>query len=173
MSKSIRIPALAKIAAELEAKMDASRPADDADATMLSLAWCGLAHAVHDALDALAAIGGRSSLGDMADASAASRMDALMSELAATLPPLRGGAPDDFEEIDPDFVADPDAWPAGYDAEGDGWRRGPDHDGPTPVEVLAMDEPAWEPSDADWEDMFRMSDASLTEADHMVVHGCV
>jgi hypothetical protein len=106
-----------------------------------------------------------------ADAITASRMDALMHELADRLPPVRGGGgPDDFEEIDPSFESDPDGWPAFPDPEADGFTY---ELGPTPIEVLALDEPAWEPSDADWDDMFRMSDASLTEADHMVVHGCV
>lgn len=107
----------------------------------------------------------------VADALTASRMDALMRELAESLPPVcGGGGPDDFEEVSAEFLDDPEGWPAFPDPEADGWVY---ELGPTPIEVLARDEPTWEPSDADWDDMFRMSGAPLTEADHMVVHGCV
>lgn len=101
MSKSIRIPALAKIAAALEARMEATRPADDADAKAASLAWVRLSHAVFDALEALDAIGGRASLQEMADAETAVRMGLLRDSLLVSLPPISGGAPAGRDEQTP------------------------------------------------------------------------
>jgi len=49
--------------------------------------------------------------------------------------PVAGGSPDDFEEFDPEFEADPANWPAWTDAD----RWVPTFDGPTPLEILERD----------------------------------
>jgi hypothetical protein len=174
MSKSIRIPSLAKIAARLESMMDAARPFRDADDVLdVRLALGSLLLSCHDCLDSLAAIGGKASLEDMADAAAADRMDRAMRDhlqrvAALTLPPIAGGAPDDFEEMSPEFEADPAGWPAWTDA----YRWEPTFDGPTPLDVLEADEFEPERTDADW-DAYAALSLGLSEADHYAAHACV
>lgn len=177
MSKSIRIPALAKIAAKLESMMDVVRPFRDADDIFdVRLALGSLLLSCHDCLDALGAIGGKASLEDVADAATAVRMDRLMMDhlkrvQALTVPPISGGAPDDHEVIDPEFLADPAGWPAEFTPELDGYGWAPTFDGPTPIDVLAASAPTWEPSDADWADYAAWSDGRLSEADHLAACG--
>lgn len=173
MANSIRIPALAKVAANLEAMMEASRKFGDAalDLKDAQLALNSLLLGCHNALDSLAAIGGAANLEDMADAKTAVRMNALRDSLAARLPRISGGAPDDFEDYD-EAIFD-DEWPAYPDAEVDGHRWAPTFDGPTPDDVLEASSPTWEPSAADWNVMYAMSGAGISEQDHRLVHGCV
>ena len=149
MSHSIRIPALAKVAARLEAMMDVARPFAEADDLRdVQLALNSLLLSCHDALDSLAAIGGRANLEDVALASAAASMDVLRDELAAQLPPVSGGGEDD-----------PAEWPAWTED----WRWEP-----TPDEVLSLDAAAverFQPSERDWADYRDWCDGRLTEAD--------
>lgn len=167
---SIRIPSLVAIAASLEAAMDASRNFADAavEPRDSDLALRSLLIACHNCIDSLAAIGGRASLEDLADAETAVRMDALLGELASKLPPVRGGGdPDDFEEVDKAFFED--SWPAYPHPELDGYAY---ETGPTPVEVLARSAPTWAPSGHDWDAYAALDVAGISEADHLVAHGC-
>lgn len=166
-AKSVRIPALASIAAKLESRLESISPsADSRDVVLVQVAFHELSHAVLDALEALDRIGGRASLEDLADASATLRMNALVAELAGSLPPVRGGGFDDHEDIDPAFLADPHGWPAGYDADLDGytWEPTPDH-------ILAAEYDAH--TDAhDWDAYAALDVTGISEADHVVATGC-
>lgn len=142
----VRVPALAKIAAALEAECDRVRPlASSDDAQVVGLALLELMGQIGDALDVLRSIGGRASNQDVADAACAVRMGRLRDSLvqrfqplAEALPPIAGGSPDDL----------------------------------TPIEVLAASAPRFEPSESDWQDYADWCDGRLTEADHLVSHGC-
>lgn len=112
-----------------------------------------LEDAIGKALDALASLE-RVPADAAADALTARRMDALMVELAASLPPVRGGGPDDFEELCESFEDDPQGWPEGYDEECDGFTYELAHEEPTPIEVLEASRPTWEPTPEDWADYY-------------------
>jgi hypothetical protein len=118
-------PAAKSIARRIESLLDDARPGIDDDPKLALAELMNELHGVIDALDAL-----------------------------PILPPLLGGAPhdDDFEELDPEFVADPDVWPSSYDEDIDGFRWEPTFDGPLPLSVLAETAPTWSPSDQDWND---------------------
>lgn len=169
--KSILNSALNKIAAELESRLEvAVEYIGHADRVVVSAALGTLTGAVNDALDALQALVRNPEA--IADAVSADRMDRLRDALYASLPPISGGAPDDFEECDEAIFGD--EWPEYPDAEVDGytWEATPDHQGETPVEVLALDQPTFEPSTSDWQDYADWCDGRLSEADHLAVHGC-
>lgn len=171
MSKSIRIPSIAKIAAKLETMMDASRRFGESalDVKDAQLALGSLLLACHDAIDALAAIGGKATLEDMAEASAAASMEALRDSLAMAVPPISGGAPGDFEVIDSAVYSE--GWPAYRDADLDGYAWAPTFDGPTPLDVLAMDDMEPERTDADW-DAYAALSLGVDEMDHVAAVGC-
>lgn len=169
---SILRAAVSKVVGPLEAEMERVRKfASHDDAQVVGLALLELMGACHDAIDALEAAA-RSTPEALADAATAARMDRLMLELAGSLPPVRGGGPDDHEEVSAEFLADPDGWPAEFDADVDGFRWVPNFDGPTPDDVLAASAPTWEPCDADWDDLYAANAPGLSEADHLAVHGC-
>lgn len=167
----VRIPSLVAISAKLESMMDACRPFHDADDVKdVQLALASLLVSCHDVLDGLAAIGGRASLEDLADAETAVRMDALMLELAGSLPPVRGGGADDFEVIDEAVYGD--EWPTYPDPACDGYRWAPTFDGPTPLDVLEADEFEPERTDADW-DAYAALSLGLSEEDHAITCGVI
>lgn len=139
--KSIPNSAVDKVARRLEALLDAIRESSpDYVAEMRHRFMLD----VHDAVDQLDAI--------------------------ATIPPISGGAPDDFEEIDLEGLCDPN-WPTYPHPEVDGYRWEPNFDGPTPDAVLA----ASAPFNADYDAWLDRVDAALdywSEADQMACHGC-
>lgn len=84
------------------------------------------------------------------------------------VPPVSGGAPDDsYEDLCEEFQSDPNGWPDHFVPELDAvsYDLAPDHDGETPVEVLAIDAPTWEPSAEDWEYLYAAGRDGITEAD--------
>jgi len=153
MSKSIRIPAVAKIAAKLEAEVERVRPlASLPDAFDVALALLELAGACNDALDALGEIGGRANLRGVADAATAARMNVLRGSLHASLPPICGGSPEAGDE-----------WPAEWSEELDGYVY---ELGETPLDVLQADEPADAEASRDWDAYFALRHPEgLTDAD--------
>ena len=128
MSKSILHSALAKIAAELESRLEvAVEYIGHADRVVVSAALGTLTGAVNDALDAIQALARNPEA--VADAVAADRMDVLRDALYAALSPIAGGAPDDHEsDADTDCV--------------------------------------------DWDAYSLLDVAGISEADHLVAHGC-
>ncbi|OJW25096.1 MAG: hypothetical protein BGO49_11505 [Planctomycetales bacterium 71-10] len=170
MSKSTLKAAVDKIVSDLEAKMESARKfVDSQDAQLVGLALLGLMHGCHDLIDSLEAMA-KGSPEAVADLATAGRMNDLRDALVASLPAISGGAPDDFECIDPAVFSD--EWPAYLDADLDGYAWVPTFDGPTPLDVLALDdmEPEW--TDADW-DAYAALSLGVDEMDHHLVHGCV
>jgi len=110
-------------------------------------------------------------LADVQEALAAERMNLLREELAQTLPKLTGGSPDDFEEIDPAFEADPAGWPGVWMPELDGFCG--DFDGPTPMDVLCRDfsDAELERSAEDWDAMFRAAYPDLVTDGDLIAAG--
>lgn len=143
--KSTTNPAVAKIARDLEALMDELRPAAESDPV---LAFASLMLGLHDVLD---------------------RLEAL------DVPPVSGGSPeaDDYEELCPEFIEDPEGWPEAFDDEADGyrWEPTPDYTGETPAEVLAASVPFNGDYDA-WLDRLDAARDCWTEADQILAHGC-
>jgi len=180
-AKPVRIPALATIAAKLEAMVDAARPFGSAeDVRDVRLALASLMLACQSTLDDLAAIGGRATLADMAAALGA--------------PPIAGGSPVacDCEECKPwdgdcdydapgddyfdrmtapdDYAADAEDWPAWTDNFH--INPTPDFTGALPLSVLASTAPDELADEYDaWLDGLAESTA-WTEADQIVAHGC-
>lgn len=164
--KSILNSALNKIATELEARLEvAVEYINHADRAVVCAALGTLTGAVNDALDALQALVRNPEA--VADVVAADRMDRLRDALYASLPPISGGAPDDFEECDEAIFGD--GWPEYPDAEVDGytWEA-------TPDDVLAASAPRFEPSPEDWRDYFEHRDGETCTPgtlDEMVLRG--
>ncbi|OJW27589.1 MAG: hypothetical protein BGO49_25290 [Planctomycetales bacterium 71-10] len=159
MSKSILHSALAKIAAELESRLEvAVEYIGHADRVVVSAALGTLTGAVNDALDAIQALARNPEA--VADAVAADRMDVLRDALYAALSPIAGGAPDDHETIDPE------GWPSEYSPELDDytWEPTPDH-------ILAAERDAHTDC-VDWDAYSLLDVAGISEADHLVAHGC-
>jgi hypothetical protein len=114
-------------------------------------------------------------------------LENVLAQMVGPIPPISGGAPveveaapapahdDDYEELCPEFESDPETWPGWVDEHV--YELGPtQHDGPTPMSILAADDPAddfddlaYQPDPADWAEYARWSatlgDGPLTDAD--------
>lgn len=134
------------VAAQLESALESLAAVANAERKVGAVAYLMLAEKVGDAITAL-------------------RMDALRDELAS-LPPIAGGGPDDFEDIDEAIFGD--EWPEYPDHEVDGYRY---ETGPTPLSVLADSDPSaeWDLLPAEWDAL----ESRWTDADQYAAFGHV